>query len=98
MTIPKREAVDGLGFDAEFCLLAELAGLELLAEIPVVTPTDLGAPETVVCRAIEVLSKLCYQNYLALGYPYFVYHSWYKMERWKCISMYAIPVHREGIY
>ena len=26
MTIPKREAVDGPGFDAEFCLLAELAG------------------------------------------------------------------------
>ena len=58
LTIPKREAVDGPGFDVEFCLLAELAGLELLAEIPVVTPTDLGALETMVCRAIEVLSIL----------------------------------------
>ena len=58
MTISKREAVDGPGFDAEFCLLAELAGLELLAEIPVVTPTDLGALETMVCLDIEVLSIL----------------------------------------
>ena len=58
MTIPKREAVDGPGFDAEFCLLAELAGLELLVEIPVVTPTDLGTLETMVSRAIEVLSIL----------------------------------------
>ena len=58
MTIPKREAVDGPGFDAEFCLLAELAGLELLAEIPVVTPTDLGVLETMVCRAIGALSIL----------------------------------------
>ena len=58
MTIPKLEAVDGPGFDAESCLLAEQVGLELLAEIPVVTPTDLGALETMVCRAIEVLSIL----------------------------------------
>ena len=55
MTIPKRDAVDGPGFDAKFCLLAELAGLELLAEIPVVTPTDLGALETMVCRDYRIL-------------------------------------------
>ena len=60
MTIPKREAVDGPGFDAEFCLLAELAGLELLAEIPVVTPTDLGALET----RIDVYETLCPQQML----------------------------------
>ena len=58
LTIHKREAVNGLGFDAKSCLLAELAGFELLAEIPVVTPTDLGALETMVCRAKEVLSIL----------------------------------------
>ena len=58
MTIPKREVVDDPGFDAEFCLLAEQADLALLAEIPVVTPTDLGALETMVCRAIKVLSIL----------------------------------------
>ena len=58
LTIPKREVEDGPGFDAEFCLLAELAGLELLAEIPVVLPTDLGALKTMVCQAIEVLSIL----------------------------------------
>ena len=58
LTIPKHEVVDDPGFDAEFCLLAEQADLALLAEIPVVTPTDLGALETMVCRAIKELSIL----------------------------------------
>ena len=75
MTIPKREAVDGPGFDAEFCLLAELAGLELPAEIPVVTPTDLGALKTMVCRAIDLVCyfliqrPLCGDRFVYSGHP-----------------------------
>ena len=93
MTIPKCEAVDVPDFDAEFWLLAELAGLELLAEILVVTLTYPVVLETMVFRAIEGLSIL-----FCTGITDFFYQSWYERERWKHINMYATPVQHDCIY